>query len=143
MLAGFCHTSFDLFSDSTDILECLKKIESLAVKELSFLKYQVTKKELIRIMKEINTFHDSNFEGKTYVVAFMFYQAIVNDIITSGITISEKRIERLNELHGLIETVSIMISDILESETNYNEELLDRDIELAGKACVSFWETFK
>lgn len=144
LLCGFCHTSFDLFEDeSKDIFECLKRIEFLSRKELGCLKYHIDKPNLVRVIASIESFHDTNIQGKTYISAFMFYQAVIDDLITSKQIMSENRLARLHELHGLVESVAQMIQIIFEAEINYSDEEYARDCDNALKIIEAFYKTFE
>ena len=144
LLCGFCHTSVDLFEDeeNSDIIQCLKRIEYLALKELGNLKYQIDKPSLVKIMLSIESFHDTNIEGKSYIAAFAFYQAIIDDLVLSKYVMSENRIKRLEELHGLLDTLSGYIQTIFETEINYTEEDYNRDMEHAINICNAFYKMF-
>lgn len=94
-------------------------------------------------MTSIEGFHDTNIQGKTYISAFMFYQAIVDDLITSKQIMSENRLSRLHELHGLLESVAQIIQIIFEAEINYSDEEYTRDCDNALKIIESFYKAFE
>lgn len=73
----------------------------------------------------------------------MFYQAIVDDLITSKQIMSENRLARLHELHGLLESVAQMIQIIFEAEINYSDEEYARDCITALKIIEAFYKTFE
>lgn len=153
-LVGFCEFVREQVEEAEDrqgVDEIMDMLISGAVQEIMAVQFHITKKELRLLQKEHQAFFDSCVEGQSYITGFSFYLAKIDDFLgtvsgngrrSGGMSINPKRIARLEQMNGLIQSVI----DILEIEYSrhlgYTEAHLETDTEKAALVIDRFDQVF-
>ena len=153
-LVGFCEFMREQIEDSKvedtkgldTIAELITKTAKEELVELC-MSGSISNRDLKMFEDKHRQFFDNNIEGASFVAGLSFYLGKVDDFLgtvaadgrrTGAVTINPKRIARLEQMRGLIQTAIDILEVEYETHLDYAPEQFEADLVKASSVIDSY-----